>query len=182
MGRLGDDRTGRGRMNETKRRGRMRALGATVSKVTAPVFRRRGFAEAGILTDWPHIVGTRLAAHSSPQKLCFPEGKRDGTLHVLVSGAWAPELQHLAPQVIERINGYFGYRAVARLALSQGPSPVSAGAATARPEPPAAPPSDAGQGWDEALADIEDAELRDALERLAAALRGDPGAAEAPQS
>lgn len=171
-------------MSGMERLGRMRALGATVRKVTAPVFRRRGFAEAGILTDWPHIVGTHLAAHSSPQKLSFPEGRRDGTLYVLVSGAWAPELQHLAPQVIERINGYFGYRAVARLVLNQGPLPdtAGAGASTATAEPPALPPSDAGQGWDEELADIEDAELRAALKGLGAALRGQPGPAQASQS
>ena len=160
----------------------MRALGATVGKVTAPVFRRRGFAEAGILTDWPHIVGAGLAAHSSPQKLSFPEGKRDGTLYVLVSGAWAPEFQHLAPQVIERINGYFGYRAVARLALNQGPLPETAGAPAGTPEPPALPPSDGAQALDEELADIEDAELRAALRRLAAAVRENPGPAEASQS
>ncbi|MEE8123879.1 MAG: DUF721 domain-containing protein [Alphaproteobacteria bacterium] len=170
-------------MRETRRRGRMRALGATVAKVAAPVFRRRGFAEAGILTDWPHIVGAQLAAHSSPQRLAFERGKRvDGTLHLLVSGAWAPELQHLAPQVIERINGYFGYRAVARIALNQGPLPdtAGAGASTKPAEPRALPQGDAGQVPDEELAKVEDAELRAALKELGAAVRGIPGPAKVP--
>jgi hypothetical protein len=38
-----------------------------------------------------------------------------------VAGAAALELQHSEPQVLERINGFFGYPAVTRLQLIQVP-------------------------------------------------------------
>ena len=41
------------------------------------------------------------------------------TIHV--GGAFALELQHSEPQLIERINDFFGYPAVARLRLIQAP-------------------------------------------------------------
>ena len=110
-----------------------------VSKVTTPLYRKRGFAEARILSDWPVIVGERFAAVTLPEKLTFPRGntgggKRDGLLHVRVGAPLATELQHLEPQIIERINGYFGYNAVARLKLIQGPvTPPSKPAAAIPP-------------------------------------------------
>jgi hypothetical protein len=42
---------------------------------------------------------------------------------VRISGSLAIELQHLEPVIIDRINGYFGYGAVKRLKILQGPLP-----------------------------------------------------------
>lgn len=156
----------------------MRALGAAVARVTAPAFRKRGFAEAGILTDWPHIVGAQLASQTEPEKLTFARGSRvDGTLQIRVSGAWATELQHLAPQVIERVNSYFGYRAVDRLAILQAPLSRIAGGGPAvtgeRPE--AGRRQDPSPALDRDVADIENADLRRALTSLGRAVMNRPG-------
>lgn len=157
----------------------MRALGAATAKVTGPLFRKRGFAEAGILTNWPEIMGHVLAARTMPQRISFPKGERsEGTLYIRVESAWATELQHLSPQVIERINSYFGYRAVAHLALSQGTVPSGTGPAMAAEEqpstsgqPPRAAPSPTGE-----VAKIDDEGLRAALASLdtAVQLHGKP--------
>lgn len=102
-----------------------RRLAAALSKATRATFRRRGFAHAGVLSRWPEIVGEELATMSCPEKLSFPPGRGDGgTLQVRVAGGFATELQHLEPLVIERINTFFGYAAIGRLALKQGPLPA----------------------------------------------------------
>lgn len=85
------------------------------------MLRGRGFTEAGVLTDWPDIVGRPLADFTSPERL-----SRDGTLYLRVCGGWALEVTHLEPALLDRIAGYYGYRAVTRLALVQGPLPVRA--------------------------------------------------------
>lgn len=151
-------------------RGGARALAAVIRKVTARVFAKRGFTEAGVITDWPAIVGSRLAAACRPQKLVLERGRRgEGTLHLTVAGALATEVQHLEPQIVERINGYFGYRAVARLRIVQGPLPPP------EPEPgPATRPLEAEE--EDALkvmvADVPGEGLRAALERLGRAVMG----------
>jgi hypothetical protein len=167
-----------GRYSSTiERRSGMRALGAAVARITAPAFRRRGFAEAGILTDWPHIVGSQLASQTEPERLSFARGTRvDGTLQVRVSGAWATELQHLAPQVIERVNSYFGYRAVDRLAILQAPLSH----AEAEPTETSKRPGDREHGdsepaLDSGASNVENAELRRALISLGAAVKDRPG-------
>lgn len=153
----------------TRRTGRPRALAASLPKAARQTLQRHGFAEAGVVTDWPAVVGPLLAAHCAPQRMSFPRGTRqDGTLHVVVSGPFATELQHLEPMVIERINGYFGYRAIARLRLVQGVLPKSRARArdAEQDEPGALDPAREAE-----IEKVEDPQLRAALERLGKAVR-----------
>ena len=157
-----------------KRGGGPRALAAAVSRLTAPVFGRRGFAQGAVVNEWAAIVGAHLARHTVPEKIVHAEGGREeGTLHLRVdSGALAIELQHLEPQLIERVNGYFGYRAVGRVKLAQGPLPR-------RLEKPGAAPREIDMAEEKDLAGrlaaIDDADLRAALDSLGRAVMGRRG-------
>ena len=156
----------------TRRGGGPRALAPTIASLTRPVFRRRGFAALAIVDQWPDVVGAMLASRTMPERIAFPPGKReDGTLHLRVdSGSVALELQHLEALVIERVNGFFGYRAVARLRLVQRPLP-------SRPERPKEtlaeePDSTVDPAIEEPrLGAIDDPDLRLALSRLGRAVR-----------
>jgi hypothetical protein len=145
-----------------RRKGRQ-PLGALVRRGIGPSFRRRGFAHAEIVTRWPAIVGAGLARHVFPERLIAPRGAAGGTLRVRVEGGFATELQHLETEVVERINTYFGYRAVARLAMVQGPLPAPA--VTTRRQ---AGRIDAGEAaaLDRALTATEDDRLRASLAAL----------------
>jgi hypothetical protein len=171
-------KTGAGKTgaNQTRRRGRGPvALSALLPRIAGRALRRRGFAEAAIVTDWAAIVGDVLARETVPRKLVFPRGENTGgTLHVLVSGGFSTELQHLAPLVTEKINAYFGYAAVARLTMAQGP------VAPAAPDPPRnrrkaarAPSGPPSAALAEDLENIEDPELRASLIRFGAILSQD---------
>jgi hypothetical protein len=159
----------------TARRGHgPRALAATVDRLTRPVFRRRGFAEGAVLTDWPAIVGPHLAARTAPEKV-VPGGPRgEGTLHLRIEdGALALELQHLEPVLVERINGYFGYHAVSRLRFVQGPLPRPRTPPPRRAPAPLTPAEQAR--LQDLLAGVEDDVLRERLESLGRAVLGRAG-------
>jgi hypothetical protein len=158
---------GRDRM---RRGGGLRRLPDLLGTVLDPTSRRRGLAEARVLTDWPNIVGNVLAARCQPVKLTGGGRGPGGILHIHVAGSAALELQHSEPQLLERINSYFGYPAIARLRLIRAP--------LALPRAPAAatPPLDAS-----ARAEIEavvqpvaDDALRAALTGLGATLKAQP--------
>ena len=85
-------------MKITRHRGGPRGLASTLPRVMKVLLRGRGFTEAGVLTDWPDIVGRPLADFTSPERLA-----RDGTLHLRVSGGWALEVTHLEPALLDRI-------------------------------------------------------------------------------
>jgi hypothetical protein len=152
-----------------KRRSRgLLSLAVELDKVMAPMSRKKGFAEFDLTHAWPDIMGLNLAAQCAPQRLARGPDGRDGTLHLGVWGPLALELQHMTPQLVERINGHYGYRAVAKIMFHQTPpSPVAVGkqAAAERagkektPAKSAQPPADLAK---RAQA-IEDPELRAAL-------------------
>ena len=153
-----------------ERRGSLRALAAEVPRLAAPVLGTRGLGEAQLIAQWSAIVGADLAEKLSPDRLSFPRGeRRDGTLRLRVAPGWALEVQHREPQLVERINAFFGYRAIAKLTLIQAP-PAAIGR-PARPTPRPLAPSER-QALDHRLEDIEDPALRDALRRLGAAVIG----------
>ncbi len=108
--------------DETRRRYATVDVGRLVGAVLGPTARRRGFTETAILADWGTIVGPTLAGRCQPVRVEFPRGKaRGGTLELHARGGAALEIQHLAPQLLERINGFFGYAAIRRLRLIQAP-------------------------------------------------------------
>jgi hypothetical protein len=150
----------------------LRRLPEVLGKVLDPASRRRGLAEARVLTDWPSIVGEVLAARCQPVKLTTGGRSDGGVLHVHVAGSAALELQHSEPQVLERINSYFGYVAVARLRLIRAPL-----ALPRRAEPAAASPLDpAARAEIEAVVrPIADDGLRAALAGLGATLKRQRG-------
>jgi len=141
----------------------MVAIAVPSERVTRPVFGKHGFAGGALVVDWPAIVGSAVASHTMPIRIRFPPKERaEGSLIIKVdSGAFALEVQHLEPLILERINGYFGWKAVARLKLMQGPLPRP----PRRPPPPAAP-AELGVGLETRLAEVEDPDLREVLTRL----------------
>ncbi len=146
------------------RSGRVRRAGALLGGLLGPTLRRQGFAQTEIVTRWGAIVGPELARVCLPERLAFPRRQtRGATLHLRVAGAYATELQHRAPQVIEQINTFFGYPAVARLALTQGPMPAAELPAAPAPAPLPAP---AVEEIETAVAPTRDADLKAALARL----------------
>lgn len=155
-----------------KRGGGPRPLAASVGGVAKRTLGRRGFAEGGLIADWRAIVGPELAMCCWPDRLSFPPGRKDGgVLRILAAGSFAIELQHLEPQVLERVNGHFGYRAIDRITILQAPP----GESPARPQPEKAPAdrpaAPAGkEDLEAALSAVDDPEIRAALERLGRAI------------
>jgi hypothetical protein len=157
---------------ERARGGPARAVADLLPKVGGAAFKRYGFVQAGIVTRWAEIVGPKYAGVSTPESIRFPRGqKADGVLTVTVSGAHAPMMQHIVPEIIERVNRFFGYAAVARLVLKQG-RVVPRGSRVAPPSlRPIEPPAALGQG----LRAITDPELRAVLSALAAGVASTSG-------
>ena len=120
---------------EPQRALRARAVSDLVPDVGRAAFRRFGFVQSSIVSRWREIVGERYAAVSAPESIRFPPGRRaEGVLTLVVEGAHAPMMQHVAPVIVERVNRFFGYGAVERIVFKQGS--VQLAEAKARRAPP----------------------------------------------
>ncbi len=149
---------------ERPRGGQARAISDLMPEVGRTAFRRFGFVQSSVVSRWPEIVGPRHSRICTPESIRFPPGeKHDGILQLVVVAAHAPLIQHVIPEIMERVNRFFGYTAIARVKIRQGevkPPPASTPKA-----PPSLKPIPMELG--DSLRDIGDPELRAVLESLA---------------
>jgi hypothetical protein len=159
-------------MNKPSKRPRgARPLGDFLGVCLSEAFAQQGFASAELVTRWPEIVGPEVAAHAEPMKVQWPraaggELPEAATLVLRVEGPTAIEIQHLSGVIVERVNRFFGWQAVGRLALRQAP--------LSRRKPnrqKATPNAEDTAAIAAALPQIEDESLRQALARLGAAVK-----------
>lgn len=156
-----------------------KAVGTFVPRLTRKAFEKYGFSAAALLTDWAAIVGPQLAAFTAPERLKWPkavdaygeveagaQGRPGATLILRVDGGRALDIEYRRRELIERINSYFGYRAVADLRILQAP--------VAAPAPRAVLPQAGTPQRPVAVAPevavIADEGLKNALARLQAGL------------
>ncbi len=158
-----------GKPYERPRGGEARQIADLMPAIGRTAFRRFGFVQSSVVTRWPEIVGERHARHCMPESIRFAPGeKAEGILQLVVTPAHATIIQHVTPEIIERVNRFFGYSAVARVKIRQG----VVQAPKAKEAPRAAPPSlkPIAMELGDSLRDIGDPELRTVLESLARSL------------
>jgi hypothetical protein len=142
-----------------------------------PALAAQGFAATDIIVAWPDIVGERLASFTQPIRIDWkrrgpnadPDARAEpASLVVRVESAFALELQHLTPVIVERINAHYGWRCVGKLVLKQGP--------VRRPQPKTRQTAVVGDADRRrvraAVESIEEEDLKAALDRLGQAVLG----------
>lgn len=153
---------------ERPRGGAPKPIGELMPEIGRTAFRRFGFVQSSVVTRWPEIVGPHHSRVCAPEAIRFPPGeKSEGILQLVVLPAHAPLIQQVIPEIIERVNRFFGYSAVARIKLRQGAVQPPETSKPAKPPPSLKPiPMELG----DSLRDIGDPELRTVLESLARSL------------
>jgi len=147
---------------------RPRPLADLLRDCLSESFAKQGFASAELVTRWTDIVGPEISAHAEPLKIQWPRSQHEAaepaTLVLRVEGPIALEIQHLAGVIVERVNRFFGWQAIGRIALRQAPL-------TRRERKTRAPPDmETMQSIAASLPDVADDDLRQALARLGAAV------------
>jgi hypothetical protein len=150
---------------------RAKPLSVLLSDVFSDAYAKQGFAARELVTRWAEIAGPEISAHSEPLKIQWPrpvEGQpqEPATLVLRVEGPMALEIQHASEIILQRVNRFFGWSAVGRLALRQAPL-------SRRDRPAARHGPDAKSVAEVArtLSAVEDDELRAALARLGASIK-----------
>jgi hypothetical protein len=146
-------------------------LSVLLSDVFSDAYAKQGFAARELVTRWAEIAGPEIAAHSEPLKIQWPrpvEGQpqEPATLVLRVEGPMALEIQHTSDVILQRVNRFFGWSAVGRLALRQAPL-----SRRNKSPAPRAPDATSVAKVAETLTSVEDEALRTALARLGASIK-----------
>ena len=148
-----------------------RPLADLLRKTLNEGFARQGFASSELVTRWETIAGAEIAAHCEPMKIQWPrpvhnEEPDPATLVLRVEGPAAIEIQHLSSVILERVNRFFGWQAIGKLALRQAPLRHPE-----KHEPPAPPDPALVERVAGTIPVGTDEELKAALARLGASLK-----------
>ncbi len=146
-----------------------RPLADLATGLLSDSFRRQGFASSELVVRWETIVGSEIASHAEPLKIQWPrrmegDAPQPGTLVLRVDGPAAIEIQHMSQLILERVNRYFGFAAVERIAIRQAPLRGRPSRPVRRLDP------DAVQAVADTLPEADEG-LRMALARLGAAVK-----------
>lgn len=156
------------------RRPRLKPLADLVSELVDPIMARKAGMTSALVSAWPEICGPRLQDGCRPEKLLWHARRSDNdpfepaTLVVACEGAAALRLQHQTAEVLQRVNAFFGYHAVARLKIVQ--RPVHRASVSRKPKLRRLDAREV-EAVRTATASIEDDRLRAALEALGRAVR-----------
>ena len=107
-------------------RRKFKTIGTNVTKIVKPLISKRGFGNSEIINNWVNIVGDKLAQNITPQKISYNNNSNvEGVLLLRVnSSSVALELQYIEKQIVNKINTYFGFSAIGRIKIIQGPIPA----------------------------------------------------------
>jgi hypothetical protein len=152
------------------RKNNLQRLADVSLKSLADTFARQGFAASALVTRWHEIVGAEVAAHAEPIKIQWTraadgEPVEPATLVLRVEGPMALEIQQQSAIVIERVNRFFGWQAVGRLAYRQAPL-----RRREKPKPRELDPEMIARTASD-LDAIDNPDLRNALARLGTAVK-----------
>lgn len=145
----------------------LESLGSIFIPLAKGVLSTKDLIEADIILRWTDIVGEKTASFCRPVKARFNLQSGERVLHVEVPvGGFALELQHREKFMLDKINAYFGYRAIHKLNVSQNVNMQIKGAVQKAKVKEETLSEEEKQYLDELTADIKDNKLKEILTKL----------------
>lgn len=155
-----------------------RQISEVANRLIDPVLAKRAGISTLLLGSWDEIAGIDFSDCTRPEKISWPRrasemtgedgGHQPGVLTIACEGARALFLTHAQDELIQRINGFFGFPAVRQIRIVQ--KPVTPQAKPHRKVRPLAHAE--AKHLDDLVSGIENESLRKALTRLGSAVMG----------
>ena len=162
---------------EKQRRGIVQ-ISEVANALIDPVLAKRAGINTMLLGSWDEIAGSQFAECTRPERIAWPRraaemageggGYQPGVLTIACEGARALFLSHQQGEIIQRINGFFGFPAINQVRIVQ--KPFSDG--PPRRAKPRQLTGEAARHLDDLVVGIEGEALKAALMRLGTAVIG----------
>lgn len=115
---------------EKQRRGIVQ-ISEVANALIDPVLAKRAGINTMLLGSWDEIAGSQFAECTRPERIAWPRraaemageggGYQPGVLTIACEGARALFLSHQQGEIIQRINGFFGFPAIRQIRIVQKP-------------------------------------------------------------
>ena len=92
----------------------------TLPKILKTKLKKANFVELSIIKNWKEIVGDDIAKNCWPIKIFFSDGNNsNGKIVIKVKRGWSLEIEYKNQEIIEKLNQYFGYKAISKINIIQ---------------------------------------------------------------
>ena len=148
----------------------LRPLASSVAQLTSQTFSKKFVALGRVLNNWDDIIGPEMAVKAQPVKIHYrkPKDKNDkpqATLEIAATSADATVLHYQKDLILARINQVFGDSWITNLRFVHIAANTENNYALPRKLSAPLPQADL-DGLKAELADIDDEEIRNCLEKL----------------
>lgn len=106
-------------------------IAEVANRLVDPVLARKAGINTALIGSWDEIAGADFAECTRPEKISWPRRNNDlasesggmepGVLTIACEGSRALFLTHAQGELIQRINGFFGYPAIRQIRIVQKP-------------------------------------------------------------
>ncbi|PPR49068.1 MAG: hypothetical protein CFH23_00149 [Alphaproteobacteria bacterium MarineAlpha6_Bin1] len=95
-------------------------IGDTLPKILKTKLKKVNFVEMSVIKNWKEIVGDDIAKNCWPIKIFFSDGNNsNGKIAIKVKRGWSLEIEYKNQEIIEKLNQYFGYKAISKINIIQ---------------------------------------------------------------
>ena len=95
----------------------LRSFGNTLPRAVKGILKKNGYNYSEIINKWNFLVGKDISNYCYPKSVKMSQANKNGTLILFVERGNEINIEYSKKEIINKINGYFGYKLINELRL-----------------------------------------------------------------
>ena len=95
----------------------LRPFGNTLPRGIKGILKKNGYNYSEIINKWNFLVGEDISNCCYPKSIKVSQANKNGTLVLSVERGNEINVEYSKKEIIDKINGYFGYKLISKIRL-----------------------------------------------------------------
>ena len=95
----------------------LRPFGNTLPRGIKGILKKNGYNYSEIISKWNLLVGKNISNYCYPKSIKMSPSSRNGTLILSVERGNEINVEYSKKEIIDKVNGYFGYKLISKIRL-----------------------------------------------------------------
>ena len=95
----------------------LRPFGNTLPRGVKGILKKNGYNYSEIISKWNLLVGKDISNCCYPKSIKMSQSSRNGTLILSVERGNEINVEYSKKEIIDKVNGYFGYKLISKIRL-----------------------------------------------------------------
>ena len=95
----------------------LRPFGNTLPRGIKGILKKNGYNYSEIISKWNLLVGKDISNCCYPKSIKMSQSSRNGTLILSVERGNEINVEYSKKEIIDKVNGYFGYKLISEIRL-----------------------------------------------------------------